>query len=135
MAACHLRLANNVMRPSQSQRDQRKSPRVDVLRHVEGQLVAIGTPIVIHDLSQTGFAVVSRLAFPVGATLDFRLVGIDGTTVAVTAEAVHTRPVTESGEMHLSGFRFVPGRLTGLLPQRQIDQLIEAVTPVTSCLV
>ena len=31
--------------------------------------------------------------------------------------------------LYLSGFQFVPGRLTGLLPQHAIDHFIDAVTP------
>lgn len=113
-------------------REQRASTRVDVARRVEGQLVALRAPIVLHDLSRDGFAVISGLPFPAGAVLDFRLTGADGHAVTVTAEAVHSRPVPAS-DMHLSGFRFVRGRVTGLLPQAQIDRLIAAVTPVESC--
>jgi hypothetical protein len=100
---------------------------------VEGQLLALKAPIVLHDLSRDGFAVISPVPFPAGAHLDFRLTAAEGQSVTVTAEAVHSRPVPGSSELHLSGFRFVPGRVTGLLPQAQIDRLIAAVTPQTSC--
>jgi hypothetical protein len=95
---------------------------------VKGQLVAIDVPIVIHDLSRSGFSVVSQAGFRPGETLDFRLTGEDGQTVRVTAQAVHTRLVASSSSLHLSGFRFVEGELTGRIPQSTIDRLIEIVT-------
>jgi hypothetical protein len=93
---------------------------------VKGQLVALDAPVVVHDLSRSGFAVVSSRAFGPGETLDFVLEG-GPDTVAVTAQAVHTRPFGSSANLHLSGFRFVPGPLTGLVPQAAIDRLFEAI--------
>jgi hypothetical protein len=108
--------------------EKRRAPRIDVMMRVEGQLASVGATILVQDLSRTGFAVISRRAFSAGETLDFRLVGPDDATVVVTAEAVHTRPVSGVPHLHLSGFRFVPGRVTGLLPQVSIDRLIRAVS-------
>ena len=113
-------------------RNQRRAPRVDVLMRVEGVLVSIDAHIIVHDLSRSGFAIMSQRSFDPGQTLDFRLTAIDGPTVAVTAESVHTRSMPGMPGMHLSGFRFVPGRLTGLVPQALIDQLIETINPVAS---
>ena len=47
--------------------------------------------------------------------------------VAVTAEAVHSRQLPPSRNLYLTGFRFLPGRLTGYVRQARIDRLIEAV--------
>jgi hypothetical protein len=115
-------------------RDARRSPRVDVLMRIQGELVAVGRPIVIHNLSRSGFGVVSGVAFAVGETLDFRLVAETGVIVRVTAEAVQTRSHPRVPGQQLTGFRFVPGRLTGMVPAALIDQLIEAITPVGSLL-
>jgi hypothetical protein len=116
-------------------RDQRRAVRVEVLMRVKGRLAAVNTPILVHDLSQTGFAVISEVAFRAGETLDFRLEGTGGSEIAVTAEAVHSRAFPASRPLHLSGFRFVPGNLTGMVPRVLIDRLIEAVsTPPVSCL-
>ncbi len=94
---------------------------------VKGRLAALDTPILVHDLSRTGFAVVSPIAFQTGETLDFRLVGEDGSAVGVTAQAVNTRPLPATN-LHVSGFMFVPGRVTEVVPQVLIDQLIAAVS-------
>ena len=68
--------------------DQRRSPRIDVQLRVKGELTSVETPLLVHDISRSGFAVVSTLAFERGVMLDFRLIG-SGTDLVVTAEAVH----------------------------------------------
>lgn len=113
-----------------SGKELRKSPRIDVLMRVNGQLVPIGTPVAVHDLSRTGFAALSEQTFEPGETLDFRLVGPNGETVLVTAEAVHSRPVPGTPSLKLVGFKFVPGSMTGMLPRVLIDRLIDAVSPL-----
>lgn len=108
-------------------REQRRSPRIEVLLRVKGHVVDLDIPIVVHDLSRTGFAVVSEEPFMPGERLEFRLVARDGTDVRVVAEAVHTRPLEDGRPGHLSGFKFLPLQLTGLLPLSNIDRLIVAV--------
>ena len=114
-------------------RDNRRAPRIDVLTRVEGRLVALNTPVIIHDLSRTGFAVISQSAFEPGQMLDFQLVADEGPTIKVTAEAVHSNPMGAGTGLYLSGFKFVPGKLTGMVPQALIDRLIEAVSPTVPC--
>jgi hypothetical protein len=98
-----------------------------VARRVKGKLVALDTQIVVHDLSRTGFALVSELEFDHGQQLDFRLATDGSPDMTVTAEAVHSRPLPPSPNLFLTGFRFLPTKMTGLLPQSRIDRLIEAV--------
>ena len=107
--------------------ERRQSPRIDVLRRVHGKLVELDTQIIVHDLSRTGFAVVSELPFDTGQTLDFRLTSDEVASVRVTAEAMHSRRLPMSTHLFLTGFKFVPGPLTGFVPQSRIDRLIEAV--------
>ena len=107
--------------------DQRRAPRIDVLRRVSGTLVPLDSPVVVHDISRTGFGAVSHIDFRPGDTLDFRLeVGRERFTIA--ARVVHTRPVAKSAELFFTGFEFIPGEMFGLPPLSRIDQLIEAVT-------
>jgi hypothetical protein len=107
--------------------ERRGSPRIDVLRRVKGKLVELDTQIIVHDLSRSGFAVVSELPFDEGQTLDFRLTSDEVASVRVSAEAVHSRRLPTSSHLFLTGFRFVPGPLTGFVPQSRIDRLIESV--------
>ncbi len=101
---------------------------MDVLLQVRGQVVPVGSPILVHDLSRTGFGVVSRIPFAPGQTLSFRLTVTGEAPVLVAARAVHARPLPGKAGMHLTGFEFVPGRLTGVVPQPLIDRLLEAVS-------
>ena len=114
-----------VVRPSGQ--DRRREPRVDVLLRIRGELVRPDQPILVHDLSRSGFAVLSQIAFSPGQALDFRLTGEDGTVVSVSAQAIHSKPMPASQGLFLSGFMFVPGKLTGLVPQSLIDRLIGTV--------
>jgi hypothetical protein len=107
--------------------EQRREPRIDVLMRVRGQLVAVDTPVIVHDLSRSGFSVISQRPFGPGETLDFRLAGDGDTEVRVSARAVHTKPLPNAPGLHFSGFMFVPGRLTGLVPKALIDTLIATV--------
>ena len=107
--------------------ERRQSPRIDVVRRVKGKLVALDTEIIIHDLSRTGFAVVSELTFDEGQLLDFRLSTSGAPDVTISAEAVHSRPLPPSTHLFLTGFRFLAGKMTGKVPQSRIDRLIEAV--------
>lgn len=108
--------------------EQRRAPRIDVLTRIRGEVIALDVPITVYNLSRTGFAVLSEQPFPIGAHLTFRLDDFDGPPVTVTAEAMHTRPNPATPGLHLSGFRFVPGALTGMVPQAAIDRLIATVT-------
>jgi hypothetical protein len=110
--------------------DRRKSPRVDVVRRVKGEVVRLDTEIVVHDLSRTGFAVVSKLKFEPGTLLDFRLSADGSPDVTVSAEAVHSRPLHPSPNLYLTGFKFLPGKMTGIVPQTRIDRLISTVLDV-----
>src|SRR5688572_13470629 len=101
--------------------ERRRSPRIDVARRVKGKLVMLDTEIIIHDLSRTGFAVVSQLTFEQGQLLDFRLSTAGGPDVTVSAEAVHSRPLPPSPHLFLTGFRFLAGKMTGQVPQSRID--------------
>jgi hypothetical protein len=94
---------------------------------VKGRLIPIESPLVVHDLSRTGFGTVSHIDFLPGDVLDFRL-ETDRESITVTARVVHTRPWANSTELFFTGFEFVPGKLLGLTQQSRIDQLIEAVS-------
>jgi hypothetical protein len=109
--------------------DQRRSPRIEVWRQVKGHLIELDTPIVVHDLSRTGFAVVSEAGFEPGDTLEFRLeADRPGTAFRVAARAVHTRPSPQQPGLFLTGFMFIPSPILGVVPQAQIDRLISLVT-------
>ena len=99
--------------------EQRRAPRIEVLRRVRGTLIPIDSPVVVQDLSRSGFGAVSHI--------DFRLEsGRDSLTV--TARVVHSRAFGNSSELFVTGFEFVRGELLGLTQESRIDRLIEAVS-------
>ena len=120
------------MRDLRPLRDLRRAPRVDVLLRIRGRLLPIEQPIVIVNLSRSGFAILSESPFETGQVLNFRLTGDNGVSVNVTAEAVHYRANPTGRGKYLTGFRFIPGRLTGIVPKAVIDELIDAIVPVES---
>ena len=107
--------------------EQRRAPRIEVLRRVSGTLVPIDSAVVVHDLSRSGFGAVSHIDFRPGDVLDFRLASAHD-SVTVTARVVHSRPFPNSSELFFTGFEFVRGELLGLTQESRIDRLIEAVS-------
>jgi len=97
------------------------------MRRLSGTLIPLESPIIINDLSHTGFGAVSDIDFRPGDILDFRLETATD-RVTVTARVVHSRPFGKPGNLFLAGFEFVSGELLGQPPRSRIDQLIEAVT-------
>ena len=111
-------------------RNQRRSPRVDVLLRVNGELVPADFEITIANMSRSGFALISAAMFRAGDRLNFRLTPKKGASVLVTAAAVHTHPLPKSPGRFVTGFTFEPDRPGGTLPDDLIRELIAAVAPV-----
>jgi hypothetical protein len=110
-------------------RNQRRSPRIDVLLRVKGQLVPAGFPITILNVNRTGFAVLSDVWFRPGDRLELRLTAIKGPSVQVAGVAMHAQPVSGSPGLYMTGFTFQPDRPGGSVPDADIRQLIAAVAP------
>ena len=104
-------------------RNQRRSPRVDVLLRVNGELVPADFEITIANISRTGFALISAAMFRAGDRLNFRLTPKKGA-------AVHTQPLPDSPGRFVTGFTFEPDGPGGTLPDDAIRELIAAVAPV-----
>ncbi len=110
-------------------RNQRRSCRVDALLRVKGELVPLRHPIRIFNLNRTGLAVLSEARFRSGERWEFRLTGIGGPSVHVTAAAVHTQSVPDSPGLYLTGFEYQPERPGGAVPEAAIRQLVAAIAP------
>jgi len=110
-------------------RNQRGSPRVDVLLRVRGELVPAGFPITIVNVNRTGFALLSEVWFRPGDRLDLRLTPINGPSVHVTGAAVHAQPHRGAPSLYMTGFIFQSERPGGAVPEADIRQLIAAVAP------
>lgn len=110
-------------------RNQRRSPRIDVLLRVRGALVPAGFPITILNVNRTGFAVLSQAWFRAGDRVDLRLRALAGPSVQVTGAAVHAEPVHGSPGLYQTGFTFEPERPGSDVPEADILQLVAAVAP------
>ena len=110
-------------------RNQRRSPRIDVLLRVRGALVPPDFPITILNVNRTGFAVLSQVWFREGDRVDLRLKAVAGPSVQVTAAAVHAQPVHDSPGLYKTGFIFEPERPDRAVPEADILQLVAAVAP------
>ena len=87
-------------------RNQRRTPRVDVLLRVKSELIPVGFPLRILNLNRTGFAVLSEVRFRLGERLHIRLTGRDVPAVEVAAAAVHTQPLRDAPGVYRTGFTF-----------------------------
>jgi hypothetical protein len=111
-------------------RNQRGSPRVDVLLRVKGEVVPVSFAITVVNLSRAGFALISPVRFRAGDRLDFRLTAKNEPSVHVTAAAIHTQRLSGSPDLFVTGFSFKPRRGSGAaVPDDAIRQLIAAVAP------
>jgi hypothetical protein len=110
-------------------RNQRSSPRIDVLLRVKGELVPIGVPVRILNVNRTGFAVLSEMRFRSGDRLHIRLTGPGVPTVEVSAAAVHTQERDGAPGLYTTGFTFQPDRPGGEVPESDIHALLAAVAP------
>jgi hypothetical protein len=88
--------------------ERRRAPRVQILGRLHGRIVTVDAPVEIREISLGGMSLESEIAFPVGAVHQFELFLGDGATVAVSAQARHSRQVDSvSPVRYLTGFQFI----------------------------
>ncbi len=88
---------------------RRRSARLQLLGEVHGQLVGIDVPIVVRDISDGGFAILSTLEFPADAVHRFQLSLESDARFAQVAQVrvVHSRMVPGDTEvLYATGFEF-----------------------------
>lgn len=90
---------------------RRRSPRLQLLGEVHGQLVGMAVPIVLRDISDGGFSMVTTIEFPADAVHRFQLMldADEGSAIVVQARVVHGRMMTGDTEvLYITGFAFTP---------------------------
>ena len=94
--------------------EHRRSPRIEILGHVQGRLEASGVPARVLDINIGGFGLLTAQPFGVGSTHRFRFTLPDGIAALLSATVVHCdrRPTRDGSDLYLAGFRFTdaPGR-------------------------
>jgi hypothetical protein len=94
--------------------EQRRSPRIEILGHVQGRLEASTVPGRVLDVNISGFGLLTARQFGIGSTHRFRFTLPDGVTALLSATVVHCdrRPTRDGSDLYLAGFRFAdtPGK-------------------------
>jgi len=88
--------------------DRRRSPRVELMGRVHGQLVSANLPIQVREISLGGMSIETREGFDTGSVLNLMLTLGDGAGVLVAARIVYSRLIDGSDPvMYVSGLEFV----------------------------
>jgi hypothetical protein len=70
-------------------KDRRRSPRIQILGKLHGQLVALATPVTVIEISLGGLGLETAVEFPVGVVHEFRLTLGDDSAVLVKGRVMH----------------------------------------------
>jgi PilZ domain len=101
--------------------DRRRSPRVELMGRVHGQLVSANLPVHVREISLGGMSIETREGFESGSVLNFMLTLGDGAGVLVAGRIVYSRMIDGSDPaMYVTGLEFVDedgedGRVSGLV--------------------
>jgi hypothetical protein len=90
--------------------ERRRSPRVELLSELHGQLVPFDVAVVIREASDGGFSMESPVLFPIGSEQMFRLRADSGAATTVRAVCRHSMRVNrlDGPSFSISGFEFLP---------------------------
>jgi hypothetical protein len=91
--------------------EQRRSPRIEILGHVQGRLEPSTVPGRVLDVNISGFGLLTARQFVIGSTHRFRFTLPDGVLALLSATVVHCdrRPTRDGSDLFLAGFRFIEG--------------------------
>ena len=88
--------------------ERRRSPRVELMGRVHGQMVSANLPVEVREISLGGMSIETREGFETGSLLNFMLTLGDGASVLVAARIVYCHPIDGSDPaMYVSGLEFV----------------------------
>jgi hypothetical protein len=92
--------------------DRRRSVRLDVLDHLNGQVVMFNVPVRCRDIGAGGVATESAMSFVVGSRHLLRLTTPSGVEIVIAATVTHQRPVASPTGLSqfVTGFAFVTDR-------------------------
>ena len=88
--------------------DRRRSPRVELMGRLHGQLISANLPVHVREISLGGMSIETREGFEKGSVLNFVLTLGDGAGVLVAGRIVYSRLIDGSDPaMYVSGLEFV----------------------------
>lgn len=101
-------LANHAPTTAPDVHERRKSPRLEVLGTLHGQIVPLRIAITVREIGFGGFSIETVFPLPVEAIHDFRFTLRSGSTVTVRGRVVHCREeARESATIYVAGLEFV----------------------------
>lgn len=94
--------------------DRRRSPRVDLVGQLHGELVSVDVPIVVREISLGGMSIETTTPFESEARLEFLLTLGDGAAVFVLGRVSYCRQVDRDGApAFVSGIQFLDDDAAG----------------------
>ena len=92
---------------SNTGRERRLAPRVNLLMELKGELIALDEPATVQQLSLRGMTVLTHCPLRPNGPHEFRL-HLDSGTLDVKTRVVHSRVVVERDDVsYISGLAFV----------------------------
>jgi hypothetical protein len=90
-------------------RDRRRSPRIEILDRVHGQIATLNLDVRVREMSLGGMSMETAIAFPPGALHEFRLALGDGSFVLLPGRIAHCREITtpDGQRAYVTGVQFV----------------------------
>lgn len=90
-------------------RERRRSPRIEILGRLHGNIVSLDMPITVLDISLGGLSIQAAVAFPASAIHEFKLALGDGSSTLMRGKILHSREVLlpDGTRVFVTGVAFV----------------------------
>jgi hypothetical protein len=87
--------------------DRRRSPRLEVMGSLHGQMVPLRIAICVREVSFGGFSIETVFPLPIGAEHEFRFTLRSGLTVTVRGKVAHCRQESGNPALYVMGLEYV----------------------------
>jgi hypothetical protein len=90
--------------------ERRRSPRIELVKRLEGQSVSTGISVSVRDISLGGLSLESAAPFSTNDLHDFQLTLGDGAVMALRGRVVYSRKLTtawSNAPLYVTGIEFV----------------------------
>jgi hypothetical protein len=93
--------------------ERRRAPRIELLGRMHGQIVSLGVPVTVREISLVGLSLETPFPFPEGAVHEFSLTLGDDSVVQLRGQVVHCRESAgpDGASFFVTGVRFVDEEL------------------------
>jgi hypothetical protein len=112
--------------------ERRRTPRIDIVGYLDGQIVSHDIPLTVLEIGLGGFGIETRGAFLPGTIHQVRFTLDDGTSMIVRAKVVHchVQAAADGSPRFVTGFKFADERKYG--DRSPVADLIDHITGVLS---